>query len=93
MNTPEKVISLTCKIPNIRGLHARASAQIVTLSGQYDCEITISHKGKSASSLSLIKLLTLNAPQGSLITIQASGEQARSAVEEIQALILRGFGE
>ena len=92
MNIQGKVISLTCKMPNKKGLHARAAAQIVSLSSQFNCEMTIIHKNKSAPSLSLIKLLTLDAPQNSTIEIQATGDQAVTAVKAIQRLILDGFG-
>jgi len=93
MNNSQKSIFVTCIIPNIKGLHARAAARIVSLSSQFDCNMTVSHKNKSASSLSLIKLLTLDAPKGSEITISATGKQKELAIKNIQELILNGFGE
>jgi len=93
MSSDQEKITLTCTIPNIKGLHARAAAQIVSLSSQFDCDMIVSHKDKSASSLSLIKLLTLDAPKGSKIIISATGKQKKLAVEKMQELILNGFGE
>ncbi len=86
-------VASSCVVPNEKGLHARAAAQIVTLSSEFACNITISHGNKSAQSLSLIKLLTLDAPKGSILTIEASGQHAKKAVDEIQQLIESGFGE
>ena len=83
----------SCKVTNKKGLHARAAAQIVSTSSEYNCQITISHRGKTANSLSLIKLLTLDAPQGSLLEIKASGTEAAQAVQAISELIENGFGE
>ncbi len=80
-------------VPNIKGLHARAAAQIVFLSSEYPCKIKIAHKQKQVSSLSLINLLTLDAPQGSELIITSSGENSKLAARAIETLILSGFGE
>jgi len=93
MSGCSKIIRLNCVVPNTKGLHARAAAQIVTLASQYPCDITLAHKEKSVPSLSLIKLLTLDAPQGSTIVIQATGEQAKDAAMAMERLINDGFGE
>jgi len=93
MNKPEKTIKQVCKVINVKGLHARAAAQIVTLSSRYQCELTLTHKTKSASSLSLIKLLTLDAPKGSQIEIVAKGKHVKDASNSIKQLFSSGFGE
>jgi len=92
MNQLEKIVEY-CQVINIKGLHARAAAQIVSLSNNYQCEVILTHKIKSASSLSLIKLLTLNAPQGSQIEIVAKGKDAKEASRALKQLFLSGFGE
>jgi len=84
---------LTAIVPNQKGLHARAAAQIVSLSSEFRCEIIIAHGDKQASSLSLIKLLTLDAPQGSELTVISEGADSKQAVHSIIQLILKGFGE
>ncbi len=86
-------IEISCEITNLKGLHARAAAQIVTLSDKFNCHMEIGHKEKYVSSLSLIKLLTLDAPKGSVVTLRAYGEQADQAVEAMRLLIQQGFGE
>lgn len=86
-------ICLNCIVPNKKGLHARAAAQIVTISASFESAMTISHKKKSVSSLSLIKLLTLDAPQGSTIEISATGKDSAKASQAIYQLIENGFGE
>lgn len=84
---------LTVIVPNKKGLHARAAARIVSLSSEFPCEITIAHGDKEAPSLSLIKLLTLDAPQGSKLSIKSHGEQSEQAAKSIVDLVQRGFGE
>jgi len=92
MSKPEKIIECY-QVINVKGLHARAAAQIVEISSHFECQITLSHKSKSASSLSLIKLLTLDAPQGSKIEVSAQGKDAIKALRAIKQLFLSGFGE
>ncbi len=92
MNKFERVIK-HCIVPNKKGLHARAAAQIVAKSSEFDCEVSITHQQKSASSLSLIKLLTLDAPQGSKLILSAQGQQAQQAIDAVCSLIENGFGE
>ncbi|MDQ7050654.1 MAG: HPr family phosphocarrier protein [Enterobacterales bacterium] len=88
-----KSIEITCEVINQKGLHARAAAQIVTLSNHFDCDIEVEHKDKIAPSLSLIKLLTLDAPKGSIIKVKAHGQQAEQAIQALQQLIEQGFDE
>lgn len=82
-----------CKVVNPKGMHARAAAKIVELACQYCCKVKLTHKGRSAPANSLIKLLTLNAPQGSDIIIEACGEDSAELLKKIQELFRQGFGE
>ncbi len=93
MSATSEVVQISCKISNLKGLHARAAAQIVSVSNQYHCQLTLSHKNKSAPCLSLIKLLTLDAPKGSQVEIIAKGLDANPAAQAIHGLIVGGFGE
>ncbi|TQV89782.1 HPr family phosphocarrier protein [Aliikangiella coralliicola] len=85
--------SIDCEVVNIKGMHARAAAKIVALVCDYQCSVTLNHGDKSAPGDSLIKLLTLNAPKGSLICIEASGDDADAFLQAIQLLFAEGFGE
>ncbi len=93
MKKSEKIVKQICQVINQKGLHARAAAQIVTLSNQYQSELTLTHKNKSACGLSLIKLLTLDAPLGSNISISIEGIDAEHASQAINRLFINGFGE
>ncbi len=87
------MLSLTCEVVNRKGLHARAAAKIVALVVNYPCQVTLTHKQCSAPADSLLKLLTLNAPQGSQIVVKVNGEQSHMLAREIQLLFQSGFGE
>jgi phosphocarrier protein len=80
-------------ILNKRGLHARAAARFVKLAGQFDANITVTHKDTSVSSRSIMGLMMLAASPGSQIRLSAYGPQAEAAVAAIVELIAAKFEE
>lgn len=80
-------------IVNIKGLHARASAALSKVAGQFDAKVTVSHKEVSADARSIMDLLLLVASKGSEIEISATGPQAVEAVTAVASLVADGFGE
>jgi phosphocarrier protein HPr len=80
-------------IRNKRGLHARAAARFVKLAGQYDANITVTHKDTSVSGRSIMGLMMLAASPGSQVRLTATGPQAEAAIEAITALIAAKFDE
>ena len=87
------MVSITCEVINKKGMHARAAAKIVTLICQYNSETTLTHKQTSAPGNSLLKLLTLNAPIGSKIMIEANGSDSKELLDKLKILFAEGFGE
>jgi phosphocarrier protein len=80
-------------ILNKRGLHARAAARFVKLAGQFDANITVTHKDTSVSGRSIMGLMMLAASPGSQVRLRATGPQAEAAIEAIAALIAAKFEE
>ena len=85
--------SITCEVINTKGLHARAAAQIVTTLNQFNASVTVSHKNKSAPANSLIKLLTLDAPKGSMLRFDVESDDSQLVIETIRTLVASGFNE
>ena len=81
------------KIVNRLGLHARAAAQLVQTANRFLSDVTIEKDGTEVNGKSIMGLLMLAAPQGSLITVTVSGEDAVQAMKVIGTLINDGFGE
>ncbi|MBI4516526.1 MAG: HPr family phosphocarrier protein [Deltaproteobacteria bacterium] len=81
------------RIQNRLGLHMRAAAKLVQTANKYDAEITISKDGQDVSGKSILALMMLAAPQGSLIEVEAAGPQAAEAVDAIGDLLDRRFDE
>lgn len=81
------------KIINRLGLHARAAAQMVQTANKFKCDVTVEKDGSEVNGKSIMGLLMLAAPQGSLIKVTACGEDADQALKVIGKLINDGFGE
>lgn len=83
----------TFQVKNRLGLHARAATKLVQLASKFPCEVTISRDGQSANAKSVMGVLLLCGSQGSMVDIEANGDCAEAAVNEIGALIDDRFGE
>ncbi len=80
-------------IPNKKGLHARASAQFVRCAGAFNANIHVSREGQTVGGTSIMGLMMLAAGQGHLILIDVDGDEAKTAIEALVALVENGFGE
>lgn len=80
-------------IPNLKGLHARASAQFVKCAEMFDAEIQVSHEGQTVLGTSIMGLMMLAAGKGCTLEIQARGVEAREALDALLALVGAGFNE
>ena len=83
----------TFEVRNKLGLHARAATKLVQLASRYPCEIVLSRQGQAANAKSVMGVLLLCGSKGTLLDIEATGEQADEAVTEIGRLIADRFGE
>jgi phosphocarrier protein len=86
-------VSRTVEIINERGLHARASAKFVKMSGGFDAEVTVSRDGQTVDARSIMGLMMLAAGPGSHIEITAEGPEATQAVEALAELVAARFDE
>ncbi|MBS0257849.1 MAG: HPr family phosphocarrier protein [Proteobacteria bacterium] len=80
-------------IINKRGLHARASAKFVQMVEGFDATITVSKDGMTVGGTSIMGLMMLAASPGCSVYVEASGSQAKEALEALEALVADRFGE
>ncbi len=80
-------------IQNRKGLHARASAQVVKLAESFEAKTTIHFQGMCVSTQSIMDLLMLGAGQGSHLFVEGEGADADQAVSALVELINNQFGE
>jgi phosphocarrier protein len=80
-------------IINKLGLHARASAKLTQLAGQFPCEVYLSKAGRKVNAKSIMGVMMLAAGVGSQVVLETEGEQAQEAFDALKALINDRFGE
>ena len=78
---------------NAMGLHARAAAAFVKALKDLEVEITVSWEGQTANGRSVLDLLTLGAPQGSVLELQIQGVDAEEALSTLTRLVANRFDE
>ncbi len=86
-------LSQSFKIINKLGLHARAAALFVKLASRFESEITIIKGKNRVNGKSIMGILMLAAAQGSKITLEAVGPDAKQALEKLGQLVNDGFNE
>ena len=85
--------SLSLRIVNEKGLHARASAKFVEVVERFDASAQVTRDGMSVSGDSIMGLLMLAASRGTTIEVETSGPQAEALGTALAALVADRFGE
>ena len=86
-------VSREVTIQNKLGLHARASARLVRVAGQFESLVTLSKDGMSVNGKSILGMLTLAATRGSTITVTCEGADQEAAMNAVVDCIEGRFGE
>jgi phosphocarrier protein len=81
------------EIVNERGLHARASAKFVKLSGAYQSQVQVTRDDQTVDAMSIMGLMMLAAGPGTMLKIEAEGPDADAAVEALKHLVESRFEE
>lgn len=81
------------EIINKLGLHARASAKLSQLAGQFASEVHLSRNGNKVNAKSIMGVMMLAAAKGTTIGIETHGADETAAMDAITALINDKFGE
>ena len=85
--------SCTVTIVNPLGLHARAAARFVHTASAFAARVRVARGGREIDGKSIMGLLLLAAPFGSVITISANGADEQHAVAALCSLVERGFDD
>ncbi|PRY66153.1 phosphocarrier protein NPr [Vreelandella songnenensis] len=86
---PERTLTLT----NQRGLHARAATKLVTCAQQFDSRVYVYKQTQKADAANIMSLLMLAAPCGTVLTVEAVGDDAEAALDALEALFKARFDE
>jgi phosphocarrier protein len=87
------MISQQLEIINKLGLHARASTKLTQTASRFSSEIWIERNGRRVNAKSIMGVMMLAAGKGSIVTIEANGEDEALAIAALTALIADYFGE
>ena len=94
--------SRVVEVINPAGLHARPCHAIVATALEFPCTLRIRHasgQGQGASNdpgvngKSILELMTLEASKGTALEFVADGEGQEELLDQLAALVERGFGE
>ena len=77
---------------NKYGMHVRPAGALAKTCQKYMSDVKVSRGGASVSGKSVLGLMTLEAPVGTVLTISADGADAAEAMAEIEELINNHFG-
>jgi phosphocarrier protein HPr len=89
----ESSLSREVVIINKLGIHARPAAMFVKTASRFTCDIFVEKDGEQVNGKSIMGLMMLAAGPSSRIKIEARGLDASNALEELEALVARKFGE
>lgn len=90
---PTQKFGKVLTIQNRLGLHARPSAQFVKACSRFKCDVWVEKDGERVNGKSIMGLMMLAAGFGTKLEISCEGPDGERALEEIEALIARKFGE
>lgn len=77
------------------GLHARPSVKFTKLAKTFQAKTEISPDaaGPWIDAKSIVKVMAMKAPEGTVLHIRASGKDAGEAIAKLRALVERNFDE
>lgn len=82
----------TVVIGSDSGLHARPAALFVKAAAAAPARVTIRlGEGRQVDARSMLSVLSLGARKGAEVTLEADGEDAARAVDELAALLARNL--
>jgi len=81
------------EVVNKLGLHARASAKLTQLAGQFSSSISLIRNGKRVNAKSIMGVMMLAAAKGTTISIEIDGPDEAAAMQALTGLIANCFEE
>lgn len=87
------MIEREMEICNRLGLHARAAAKLVHVTGRFSSQVKLQKDGEEVDAKSILGVLLLAAAQGSHIVVRCDGEDETDAMQAIAELITNRFDE
>jgi phosphocarrier protein len=87
------MIEQEIEIINKLGLHARASAKLVSTAARFSSRVEIIFGSHTADAKSIMSVMMLAASVGSLVTLKTDGDDEQAAINAMSNLINNYFEE
>ena len=87
----EPTLSTTVTISNPQGLHMRPAYLFAETASKFDSKIEVIKDGIRIDGKSVLSILTLGAAQGAKVLVEATGPDAKDAVQALGELLMSGF--
>ena len=81
------------EIINKLGLHARASAKLTQVAGQFLADVWLTRNGRRVNAKSIMGVMMLAAATGATIVIETEGVDEADAMHALERLVANRFGE
>ena len=78
---------------NATGLHARPASMFVQEAGKYKSEINLIKNDKKINAKSIMGIMAAGLAKGTVLTIEAEGEDEQAALDALVTLVESKFGE
>ena len=75
------------EITNATGLHARPAQRFAEIAGRFRSTVMVCKGGKTVNGKSLWDMLLLAAPAGTILRVEADGEDAEECLKELTQLL------
>lgn len=83
----------SARLTNERGLHARPCHAIASTALAHRSQLRVHCEGRDADGRSILSLMTLGAPHGTVLEFYADGDDAEQLVRRLVELVGTGFSE
>jgi phosphocarrier protein len=80
-------------VSNRLGLHARAAAKLVQLSGRFGSRVSLICRGREVNAQSILGVMMLAAGKGVVVVVRVDGSDEEDALRAVVDLFERRFDE
>jgi len=80
-------------IVNKLGLHARPAMEFVDCASRFASEVFVKRGDQSVNGKSIMEMMLLAATAGTVLEVEATGDDAQAAIDELVKLVASGFDE
>jgi len=80
-------------ILNLQGMHARPAMQLVETSNRFRSDVRILKGDQEVNAKSILEVISLEATKGTVLTLEADGDDAEEAIEALDQLVKSKFDE